>query len=329
MQLHQQAVSITNRLAKVGDFFICGNERQRDYWLGVLSVNGRTNPLNFKQDQELRRLIDIVGVGFLEHPPRPGTSLRGVHPLIPTDSQVVLWGGGIWNWLDPLTLIRAWTAVIAQYPRARLVFLGTRHPNPLVPAHHMVDQALALAEEIGEKDRSIIFLEWLSYEEREALLCEADVGVILHPVHIETRYSMRTRVLDYIWARLPVLITAGDVTSEWVQQFGFGEVVPERNVEEVADALCRLLAKQKIAWSSAFDPLYQKLTWSQVVLPLLYYCQEGGYAPDRMERGVSHELPSPGPGELLARGRYIWREEGKRAFLHRLWRYIQWRLSRT
>jgi GT2 family glycosyltransferase len=329
MQLHQKAVSITNRLAMVGDFFICGNERQRDYWLGVLSAGGRANPLNFRQDQELRKLIDIVGVGFPEHPPRSGMPLRGVHPLVSADSRIVLWGGGIWNWLDPLTLIHAWPSVISRFPQARLIFLGTRHPNPLVPAHQIADQALSLADEIGEKDHSIIFFEWLSYEEREALLCEADVGVILHPIHVETRYSIRTRVLDYIWARLPILITEGDVTSEWVQQFGLGEVVPEKDVELVAEALCRLLAKPKVSWSSAFDPLHQKLTWSQVVSPLLHYCQEGGYAPDRMERGVSHELPSLGPGELLARGRYIWRVEGKRAFLHRLWRYLQWRLSRA
>jgi len=329
MKLNQKAVTITNKLAQVGDFFICGNERQRDYWLGLLTANGRTNPLNFQQDQELRSLIDIVGVGFPERPPHPGSLLRGVHPQIPVDSRIVLWGGGIWNWLDPLTLIRAWPAVVARVPQARLVFLGTRHPNPLVPLHHMAEQAIALAEELGEKDRSIVFIEWLPYTEREALLCEADVGVTLHPVHVETRYALRTRVLDYIWARLPMLITEGDITSEWVRHYGLGEVVSELDVIQVEESLSQLLEKPKTFWAAAFDPLHQELTWSRVVAPLLQYCLEGVYAPDRMDRGGdTNRLPSPGPGELLSRARYIWRVEGTRAFFHRLWRYLQWRFSR-
>ena len=75
-----------------------------------------------------------------------------------------------------------------------------RHPNPLVPVHAMPGRVEALAAEIGEKDRSILFFDWLSYTDREALLAEADIGAMLHPVHVETRFSIRTRVLDYLWA---------------------------------------------------------------------------------------------------------------------------------
>ena len=66
--LHRQTVNLSNTLARIGDFFICGNERQRDYWLGLLTANHRINPLTFNQDPSLRRLIDIVGIGH----PRPG-----------------------------------------------------------------------------------------------------------------------------------------------------------------------------------------------------------------------------------------------------------------
>jgi hypothetical protein len=96
-------------------------------------------------------------------------------------------------------LIQAWSNVIAKHPEARLVFLGTRHPNPLVPPHKMAERAERLAAELGHKDHTIFFLEWTPYDEREGLLCEADVGVTLHPKQIETRYSIRTRVFDYIW----------------------------------------------------------------------------------------------------------------------------------
>ena len=319
----RRMVDLTNRLAQAGDFFVCGNERQRDFWLGVLASNGRINPQTYGQDASLKSLIDVVGIGFPDRPPRADAPfLRGIHPQIPEDARIVLWGGGIWNWLDPLTLVRAWPQVIRRFPDARLVFLGTRHPNPTVPSHKMAAETISLAEEIGEKDRTIIFLEWVEYHDRERLLSEADVGVTLHPLHVETRYSARTRVLDYFWARLPVLITEGDVTSEWVDAYGIGRVVPEADEAAVAAALIDLLDRPKDAFADAFSPLLERFTWPQVVAPLRRYCLEGDFAPDRLERNTA--LPAD---SLLRQGWQIWRAAGTRAFAHRVWRYLQWRFS--
>jgi len=324
--LNQQSVAITNQLARIGDFFICGNERQRDYWLGVLTSNGRVNPRNYKADAQLRSLIDVVGIGYPGRPPEPSNLLRGVHPLIPTDAQIVLWGGGIWNWLDPITLIKAWPEVIKQFPEARLVFLGTRHPNPDIPIHKMAEDAQSLAKNIGEKDKSIIFIEWLSYQEREALLCEADIGVTLHPVHIETRYSIRTRMLDYIWARLPVLTTDGDIASEWIREYELGHVVPPDDTRSVEQALISLLGQSKDSWSRQFEVFGDDFKWEHVAAPLRRYCMEGSYAPDRLDREISVVGGNePGGGWQLkwARARFVYRSEGWQGLTHRTWRYLQ------
>jgi glycosyltransferase involved in cell wall biosynthesis len=326
--LNGQAVAITNRLARLGDFFICGNERQRDYWMGVLTANNRTNPRNFTEDPTLRALLDVVGIGLPDREPVARPFLRGVDPRVPVDARIVLWGGGIWNWLDPLTLINAWPQVIAQNQQARLIFLGTRHPNPDVPTHVMAEKAQKLAKEIGEIDKSILFYEWISYEDREALLCEADVGVTLHPIHVETRYSLRTRVLDYLWAQLPVLITDGDVTSEWVRRYDLGAVVPQDDAQAVADGLNFILSRPKVSWQPNFAPLRESMRWSGVVKPLLQYCLEGGYAPDRQARQTQGDVSVPGTGSSLARARYILRTEGVRVLMHRAWRYFQWRMAR-
>jgi len=326
--LNQHEVATLNQLLKLGDFFICGNERQRDFWLGALAAAGRINPLTFQDDASLRNLIDVVGIGFPDRDLQPGKPLlRGVHPQIPSQARIVLWGGGIWNWLDPLTLIHAWPNVIAAHPQARLVFLGTRHPNPLVPVHEMAQKAQALAAEIGELDRTIIFIEWVSYQERETLLSEADIGVALHPVHVETRYSIRTRILDYLWARLPILITEGDVTSEWVRQYRLGVVVPQNDPQAVSDGLNLLLNQPKADFAPAFEPLFERYRWSAVIAPLRRYCLEYAYAPDRQERSALPTAASPERSNL-ARALYIYRTEGFRALLHRLWRHLQWRLSR-
>lgn len=324
--LNQQSVEITNQLTRVGDFFICGNERQRDYWLGVLTANGRVNPRNYRLDPELRALIDVVGIGYPDRPPVSSNLLRGVHLQIPQDAQIVLWGGGIWNWLDPITLIKAWPEVIRQYPKARLIFLGTRHPNLDIPSHKMAAVAQSLADEIGEKDKSIIFFEWLSYKDREALLSEADIGVSLHPVHIETRYSIRTRILDYIWARLPIITTSGDIASEWIREYGLGQVVAPNDQKGVEQALLSTLSRPKVSWSAQFDTFGDDFTWGKVAAPLKKYCLTGTYAPDRIKRMRSRDSRRKS-GDLLrlrwARARFIYRTEGWRGLSHRLWRYVQ------
>lgn len=328
-RLNQLSIRITNQLAHLGDFFICGNDRQRDYWIGVLTAMGRVNPRNYIKDPSLRSLIDVVGMGIPDREPLVRAYLKGRHPAIPATSRIVLWGGGIWNWLDPLTLVKAWPEVVAAYPEARLVFLGTRHPNPLVPKHAMAEKTERLARETGELGKTILFFEWLSYEDREALLSEADVGVTLHPVHVETRYSLRTRVVDYIWARLPILVTEGDVTSEWVQEFDIGRVIPAFDAAAAARGLKEILGRPKRSWEGSFEPLHQALQWKLVVEPLRRYCLDGERAPDRVfQRATENEPETAWLPAMLARARSIQRSEGTRMLLHRAWRHLQWRLSR-
>ena len=122
------AIDVTNRLARLGDFFICGTERQRDFWLGLLAASARINPQTFVNDPSLRKTIDVVGIGFPERQPQSHPVLRGVHPMIPQDAKIVLWGGGIWNWLDPLTLVKAWPEVVSRHPECKIGLF--RHPLP-------------------------------------------------------------------------------------------------------------------------------------------------------------------------------------------------------
>src|SRR5208337_3850977 len=92
-----------------GDFFLCANERQRDLWMGMLLALGRVNHLTCQDDPALHKLLAVVPFGLPERPPRPAPHpvLKGVHPAIGAGDKVVLWGGGIWPWLEPNLAIDA------------------------------------------------------------------------------------------------------------------------------------------------------------------------------------------------------------------------------
>ena len=61
---------------------------------------------------------------------RPTPVLRRHFPAIGADDPVVVWGGGVYDWFDPLSLVRAVDQLRKSVPDIRLVFLGMTNPNP-------------------------------------------------------------------------------------------------------------------------------------------------------------------------------------------------------
>ena len=105
----------------------------------------------------------------------------------------------------------------------RLVFLGMRHPNADVPEMRMAVEARRLADELGLTGVHVFFNEeWVPYDDRQNYLLDADVAVTTHLHHVETDFSFRTRVLDYLWAGLPTVATNGDSLADLIEREGLG-----------------------------------------------------------------------------------------------------------
>jgi glycosyltransferase involved in cell wall biosynthesis len=284
---HRRYLALTAAMLRRGDFFFCATERQRDYWLGALSALGRVNALTYAQDHMLRALIDLVPSGIAPAPPaalRP--ALRGVHPAIGADAVLLLWAGGLWDWFDPLLVIRAVAALQEELPRLRLCFFAGARPNPYGEPFHTRNHAAAraLAAELGALDRSVIFLDdWVAYEARFAYLAEADAGVSAHLPGVEARFAFRTRLLDYLWARLPVVCTVGDSLGEEIEQHGAGLPVGAGDLAGWIAALRRIHddAPLRVASRAAADRLAQQYAWSRVAQPLCGFCRAARAAPDR------------------------------------------------
>ena len=297
----ERVLSALMDLLRVGDFFLCASERQRDLWLGALLSAGRVNPDTWDRDETLRKLIDVVPFGVSEAPsPIREVGYRDkMGPGIRGDDLVLLWGGGIYNWFDPLTLIRAVAAVTRRRPEVKLVFMSTTHPQRGVPERMwMPRRARELADSLGVTGTQVIFHDgWVPYEERGSWLAAADAGVSTHFDHAETRYAFRTRMLDYLWARLPMICTEGDFFADLVRQKNLGWVVPpddqaalERAIVELADGDAgRSEMRSRVALVAS------TMTWSRASPPLLRYCEHLKRAADasRLAR-ARQERPSAG-----------------------------------
>ncbi len=261
---------------ELGDFFLCATERQRDLWLGHMSALGRVNFASYAQDVTLRKLIDVAPFGIpAEPPPVAAGALKGVLPGIDVGDQVLLWAGGIYNWFDPITLIEAVAALVPQLPRLRLVFMGTKHPSVDDLSTVVLARAVDLATELDLLGRHVFFLEgWVPYAERGRYLSDADIGVSTHFLHVETAYSFRTRMLDYLWAGLPIVCSEGDEFAGLVDRHGLGAAVPTGDAAALADALHTLLTSPErlAAARAAVAELAPSYRWPVVLAPLVAYC---------------------------------------------------------
>ncbi|KQS99949.1 glycosyl transferase family 1 [Cellulomonas sp. Leaf395] len=267
-----------------GDVFLCASDRQRDLWVGHLAAAGRLNPLTYDADRGLRDLIRIVPFGISSVAPvRSGRAIKGVVPGIGDDDLVLLWGGGVYNWFDPLTLVRAVDRVRRTVPQVRLYFLGMRHPNPDVPEMRMARSVRELAAELGLTQSHVFFNEeWVPYERRADFLLDADLGVSTHLPGIETEFSFRTRILDYLWAGLPIVSTGGDAFAGLVEREGLGRVVPPEDVGLLAEALEALLVDPVARASAAANVrrVAQDFTWPRVLEPVSAVCATPRRAAD-------------------------------------------------
>lgn len=303
---HGERLAILRRQCQAGDFFICASERQRDWWLGLLEQQGRINPHTYAGDPSLRRLIDVVPYGLPAEPPQATRPvIRGVWPGIGPEDRFVLWGGGLWEWLDPLTALRAVRRLADAGLAIRLVFPGTRHPNPNMPDMPQRARTLALAEELGLTGRYAFFGDWVPYEDWPTVLLEADVGLSLHPDTVEARLAYRSRVLDYIWAGLPMVVTRGDAISNVVQDHGLGVVVDFQDEAGVAEAILTLTERSKSARQEQFAAARAEMTWERAARPLIEFCRTPHHAADHtLDWGLSESpnTESRIPSSSLAEG---------------------------
>ena len=303
---------VLERHMLAADFTICASEKQRDYWLGRFCALGRLSPKICKLDPTLRKLLDVVPFGLPDGTPKHEKSvMKGVVPGIGKDDKVLLWSGGIWDWFDPLTIIKAMSTLRHKRSDVKLFFMGLKSPNPQVPLMPMARAAQQLSEELGLLNTTVFFAdEWVKYEERSNYLLEADAAVSAHFDSIETRFSFRTRILDNFWASLPILTTAGDPLAELIAREGAGLALPYKDVESWARAIDKTTSDADFnsACRKASGAIAQDFTWEKTVVPLLEYCRNPQHLP-------AHEkvtMPS-----VLERAHAVYSRGGKDLFIKR------------
>lgn len=326
------ATRVLNDQLALADFFLCASERQRTFYLGQLASLGRINRMNYENDPHLRGLLDVAPFGLAGHPPlHSRDAIKGVVPGIAKSDRVIIWGGGVYSWFDPKSLIRAIASLAERRPDVRLFFLGTKHPG--VDEMGIVRESFDLARELNVLNTAVFFNEtWVDFDDRQNYLSESDAGVSTHMSHIETTFSFRTRILDYLWAGLPMVVTEGDSFAELIKAEDLGIVVPAMDVPALAAALDRVLYDKEFAATVRrnVERVRADFEWDRVLTPLVDFVSSPHRAADhaagRVDRSSGQARRKPyGLRRDIRMFQHYFRTEGLASALRRVALRFRWR----
>jgi len=184
--------------------------------------------------------------------------------------NIVVWGGGLWEWLDPATAVEAILRLNADGVRAKLLFLGRARPNSM----QLIDRRReSRFDALLERGAPYVAAndQWVPYQERLAWLRSGKIAIMLHRRTAEAEYSIRTRLFDAIAAATPVVATRGGFAAELVEKEGLGLVVAPGDAAGVAAAIRRLLTDDELhaACVESLVRIQPRFAWEEVSRPLV------------------------------------------------------------
>lgn len=233
---------------KVGDYFVCANETQRDYWIGYLQAVGRVTMGEYNRDNKLKHIIGYLPFGVEEAMNETNNNpILDISKDIKKTDKIIIWAGGVWNWFDSQNLIYAMKKIYSKRKDVKLLFLG-------VPANYSKDdpkysnlkETIDLSQKLGIYNKNVFFNnEWVDYEKRSEYLMNSYIGISLHYDNLETRYSFRTRILDYLWADLPFVASKNDYFDDLNKKYDISTTIECDSVEAIETGILNLVNNQK------------------------------------------------------------------------------------
>ena len=233
--MHKVNMEQIKKIVSYGTHFLCASERQRDLYIGIFLSFGIT-------DKNLDQKFSILPIGIPSNNPMRGKSLlRGDSLKFSNQDKIVMWWSGIWEWLDPITPIKGMKKIAKYRDDIKLLFIPVKGGEAGKGVSQIAKESIGLSKSMGMFDKKIFFIDqWVPYEERGNILLDADIGIISHHANIETRFSWRTRGLDFLWSETPIVTTGGDPLSEIIKDNDLGLVIPSDDPEAFADAVLEL-----------------------------------------------------------------------------------------
>ena len=276
-----------------GDLFICANDPQKRFYQGVIAALGRLNPLNYGEE-----LILITPFGTPEGEAK--ATRKPITRIISNKKSLkILWFGGIYPWFDLIRLVES-VEIYNETRPAELIIVGAK--NPFTAHPDFTGKYEELVGYIEKKDLSEIVhvVPWVDYDTRADWYLDSDVVVLVNEEGPENEMAWRTRLVDFVWAGLPLITNGGDPLSELLIASG-GAIGLDgvdskslaRAFEELDNPLTKKALKRNVRELSA------KLRWKNVTSELSEKISEKFRARDLIDHRHVNEVGLVGVGARI------------------------------
>jgi glycosyltransferase involved in cell wall biosynthesis len=227
----------------LGDFFLTAGERERYYLLGLLAASKK---LSYENCEHRSSLIHVIP---MTPPTAPPISTKTELEKKP-DELVLLVAGAFLPWYDYKTFFEALRILISNGEKNfRVLIMGG---NPRDPKFEATVKRFGCVKEIEER---IIFTGLVPFKQRANYYLTADIAVNIPSVTVEDELSVRTRVVDYLWANLPILSPATDEYSSTIVKSGGGFCYQAQNPKSLSNQISFLIKdKEKLAFAKSKLP---------------------------------------------------------------------------
>lgn len=257
------------QVLKRGDIFLCANQNQKRFYQGVLAGLGRVNPATYSDNSIL-----VVPYGvYKEKPQQKSKPIDALISKSGSDSKKykkLLWFGGIYPWFDIKSLIKAVNEANKEVP-VKLIIVGAKNPFNAHPDFvKSYDDMIAFIENDEENRNNVVLQDWVEFEDRANWYLDSDLVILINKIGEENELAWRTRLVDYIWADLPILTNAGDPLGEELVSANAAVRLTGLDVDSMSRNIITALKHEKNLSTirKNVEKVRNKYYWDKVVEPL-------------------------------------------------------------
>lgn len=273
---------------KRGDYFLCASEQQKNYYFGVLSAVGKINPATYGQD-----LIGIVPYGIYEKPEAIAKSTP-VTDRVGKKVKKILWFGGIYPWFDLRNLVKAAAQVNEETP-VTLTIVGAKNPFNNHPDFIRRYEELESFIASDKKFQDVVHIQdWVNFDDRADWYLDSDLVVVINKIGDENKLAWRTRLVDFMWASLPVVTNGGDPLGEQLLANNAAARIMGLESQDISKAINELLvnAKTMEVMRKNMSSLKKQYYWDVVTKGLVKII-ENHIRPNDVEKFGIIQIESP------------------------------------
>jgi hypothetical protein len=242
--IHLGAVRRYREQLRLADLFIVRSDVERCSVIDGLIISGRVSASDLRLDESLRRLVQVVPIGVLESELDAMPEGMRDEPSEWPIEEGLWWNGGLWEFHDPVTLLRALAATRTRIGQFGITFpyLPSAADSPVLRSVLAEVEALNLAESVH------LLSEQPDHRTRDSACSRAAAFVCVGRDSAENALCHRLRLRDTYLYRRPFIADAYGATGKFVAGTGIGVALAD-DVATAARQLSLLLSNRDY-WNS-------------------------------------------------------------------------------